>query len=118
MGGPIDHAAARERLAVLMAQLEVDLALARESARTVELDQSSVGRLSRMDALQQQAMARASLQRLTVMKRRMTAALDRVAAGTYGRCCECGGPVQPERLARDATTLFCAECQANRETSS
>lgn len=114
MREPIDHAAARERLAMLMAKVDSDLTLARESAGTVELDQTSVGRLSRMDALQQQAMAQASFQHLTVQKRRILAAQDRVAAGAYGQCCKCGGAMEAERLVRDATTLFCAECQAER----
>lgn len=116
MSEGIDSAVPRERLAMLMAQVEGDLAMAQESAGTVELDQSSVGRLSRMDALQQQAMAQASIQRLTVRKRRIVAALDRVACGTYGCCCECGGAVEADRLACDATTLFCADCQAERNT--
>jgi hypothetical protein len=51
MSEGIDPTAARERLEMLMAQVEGDLAQAQESAGTVELDQSSVGRLSRMDAL-------------------------------------------------------------------
>ena len=114
MNPPIDPVAARERLAALLAKLEGDLALARDGARTVELDQTAVGRLSRMDALQQQAMARASVQRLEVQKRRIAAALDRVDAGTYGLCCACGGEVEAERLVRDATALFCAECHAER----
>ena len=114
MDKPIDQAAARERLALQLAQLENDLVLAQESAGTVELDQSAVGRLSRMDALQQQAMAQAGVQRLMVQKRRIVAALGRVEAGSYGRCCECVGAMEAERLARDATTLFCAACQAER----
>ncbi len=114
MNGPADPVAANERLKMQLAQMESDLALARESAATVELDQSRIGRLSRMDALQQQAMAQAGLQRLAVQKRRLVAALDRVAAGTFGRCGECGGAVETDRLVRDATTLFCAACQADR----
>lgn len=116
MSEKTDHTAARERLAMLMAHVEGDLALAQESAGTVELDQGSVGRLSRMDALQQQAMAQAGIRRLAVRKRRIVAAVDRVASGTYGRCCECGGGVELERLAGDATALFCAECQVERES--
>ena len=112
-----DPPANRERLALLLSQLDSDLALARESAGTVELDQSSVGRLSRMDALQQQAIAQAGMQRLAVHRRRIVAALDRCEAGTYGCCCECGGAVEDDRLARDATTLFCKECQVERGTS-
>lgn len=69
-----DPPANRERLALLLSQLDSDLALARESAGTVELDQSSVGRLSRMDALQQQAIAQAGMQRLAVHRRRIVAA--------------------------------------------
>lgn len=73
-----------QRLAALAAEVDRDLALTQEDAGTVELDQSSVGRLSRMDALQRQAMAQAGIHWLTVRRRRILAAMDRVAAGTYG----------------------------------
>lgn len=49
-----------------------------DNAATVNLDQAGVGRLSRMDAMQQQAMALASVQRLAIQQRRVEAALARV----------------------------------------
>ncbi len=114
MYAPPDPIVARERLTVLMVQVDSDLALAQESGATVEPNESNVGRLSRMDALQQQA----STQFLAVQRRRIVAALDRLDAGTYGRCCECGEAVESERMRRDAMILFCAECQAVRDASS
>lgn len=117
MHEPVDPAAARALLLGLMSKLDDDLALAKGSAGTVELDQTAVGRLSRMDALQQQAMARASVQRLEVQRRRIAAALDRIDAGTYGLCCACGGEVEAERLRLDALVLFCVDCQAERSAS-
>jgi DnaK suppressor protein len=78
---------------------------------TVMLDQSSVGRLSRMDAMQQQAMAsglRAALQR---EKLRLEAARTRLQNGTFGVCCQCGADIVPARLRADPGAPFCAECQ-------
>lgn len=105
----------RRRLETEIAQVREALAQAGLSAGTVTLDQSSVGRLSRMDALQQQAMAMGSQERLSVRLRRIAAALARVDAGTFGRCCQCGHDVEQERLELDATTVFCSDCQEQRE---
>jgi DnaK suppressor protein len=58
----------------------------------VELDQTSVGRLSRMDAIQQQAMSNAGKQRRQIERRRIDAALKRIEAGDYGYCVRCGEP--------------------------
>ncbi|ESR72548.1 molecular chaperone DnaK [Pseudomonas aeruginosa VRFPA05] len=87
---------------------------AKQSAAPVELDQSSFGRVSRIDALQQQAIAQGLLERLTVRKRKVEAALARLDAGTYGMCCACQGDVEPERLNADPAVVFCQECKTNR----
>lgn len=86
--------------------------MAQRSAGTdvVELDQSSMGRVSRMDAMQQQAMAQATLQRLRTRQRKLEAALNRVAAGSYGLCCQCGETIEADRLQADAAAVFCPEC--------
>lgn len=112
---PVDHAEFRRRLETELAHVRETLAQAGVSAGTVTLDQSSVGRLSRMDALQQQAMAAQAQERLRIRVRRIEAALDRVQAGTFGACCQCGGAVEPERLQLDATTVCCGDCQKQRE---
>lgn len=78
---------------------------------TVELDQARVGRLSRMDALQQQAMSAGLRERLLVRIRRLQAAEARIEAGEFGDCCECGDPIPVERLTIDVAAPFCAACQ-------
>ena len=81
----------RERAAELTAQSEG----ARESRAPVELDQQSVGRLSRMDAMQIQAMG---------------TTLKRIAAGEYGYCVGCGEQIAPARLVLIPTTETCVDC--------
>ncbi len=110
----LDLDAARRRLSAERSRLEQALAECRTGAATVQLDQSSVGRLSRMDAMQQQAMAQSMLARTERRMRMLDAALARIAAGTYGLCCECGGGIEPERLAADPAVVFCGECGRNR----
>ena len=80
------------------------------AAATVELDQSRVGRLSRMDALQGQAMSIAAQTRRKQELTAITAALFRIDNDEYGECLECGEPIAPARLEIDPATLFCIRC--------
>jgi DnaK suppressor protein len=86
-----------------------------EAAGTVELDQARVGRLSRMDALQQQAMARATNQRSTVELQRIEAALVRIRTGEYGYCLKCGVDIAEKRLKVDPGALNCITCAGMAE---
>lgn len=83
----------------------------------VDLDQTSVGRLSRMDAMQQQAMAQERQQRLRQRQRQLLAARDRLAGGSFWRCCECDAEVDQQRLQRDPAVVFCLDCQRSRAAS-
>ena len=104
----------RERLLSFKREL-LDLeAAAREGRRAVELDQSRVGRLSRMDALQGQAMNQAIGARRQQMLVRLDAALERLDSGEFGYCQECGDAIAERRLVIDPTTLFCTSCQSGR----
>lgn len=91
-------------------------ALRRASARTAEgrrpvaLDQQSVGRLSRMDALQNQAMAAAQEGRRHARLRAIEAALARIEAGEFGWCEACGEPIGERRLDLDPTLGRCVAC--------
>lgn len=80
------------------------------STATVVLDQTSVGRLSRMDALQQQAMAQSTRQRAERELQRIDAALRRCDDGSYGDCVRCGEPVDPRRLEHDPAAPLCIVC--------
>jgi len=81
-----------------------------ESRATVVLDQQSVGRLSRMDALQGQAMAQAEEERRQLTIRRIDTALARLAQGEFGECIECGEWIAARRLEWDPTVLKCIHC--------
>ncbi len=87
-----------------------------EARRPVELDQSRVGRLSRMDALQTQAMAVETNRRREVELRQIEAALGRIAEGDYGFCVGCGEEIAIARLELNPTTPICIDCaqQAGR----
>ena len=105
----------RDRLLALQAELESIAATGDESAAVVELDQSKVGRLSRMDAMQAQAMAKAASNRRQAMLLKITAALKRIDEGDFGLCRECEEPIKPKRLEFDPTAIYCIECACKGE---
>jgi DnaK suppressor protein len=74
-----------------------------------------VGRLSRMEALQQQAMAIGLRETLLRERRRLEAALLRLDEGTFGACCQCGEAMAAERLDADPAAPFLARCQLDIE---
>lgn len=80
------------------------------SSGTVHLDQQSVGRLSRMDAMQSQELAKAGKERAECQLKMITAALARIDNDEFGECRECGEPINPKRLEIDPTSLHCIEC--------
>lgn len=105
----------QERLQAELDALITAIAQSEAAAGTVELDQTCVGRLSRMDAMQQQAMARNAWQRYSLRRRQVEAALARVTAGTYGHCCRCREELETERLDTDPAVVFCTDCATGRE---
>lgn len=105
----------------LVAQLEEEAAAlahadtqTAESRAPVELDQASVGRLSRMDALQQQAMAQAQSRRRKNALARIRAALERARRGEYGDCIGCGEEIEARRLELDPAAPLCLACASGR----
>lgn len=86
-----------------------------DPAAVVQLDQTKVGRLSRMDALQAQAMAQASGERRAAQLREIDAALRRIDDGSYGDCERCDAPINPRRLDADPTARLCIDCASSAE---
>jgi DnaK suppressor protein len=78
--------------------------------KPVELDQQSVGRLSRMDAMQQQAMAAAQEARRRARMTAIEAALRRLDEVEFGWCADCGEFIGTERLDLDPTLMRCVDC--------
>jgi DnaK suppressor protein len=81
-----------------------------ENRRPVELDQTSVGRLSRMDAIQVQAMALATEGRRHDEARRVEAAISRIDEGEYGYCISCDEEISAKRLGVDPVIPTCIGC--------
>ncbi len=100
----------RDELERQLAKLEKSMSVTDEALKTVELDQSAVGRLSRMDSLQSQGMAKGLRERELVGLALIQEALRRLDGGTYGVCTECGGEVAFERLLVFPESGTCAPC--------
>lgn len=111
----INAAYFREKLRELRKEIMEIEQTGNKAARTVELDQSRVGRLSRMDALQVQAMSIESKRRRGLKLQRIDAALQRIDKGEFGLCLKCGEEIDIKRLEFDPTSPLCVECAENRE---
>lgn len=107
---PMEHAHLVEALRQRRTQLQANRDQLAESTRPVELDQTTQGRLSRIDAIQQQHMAKASHAHIGQDLARIDAALARFEAGRFGLCCRCQMALEPERLRADAAVPFCLDC--------
>lgn len=86
-----------------------------QNAEPVALDQQSVGRVSRIDAIQQQQMAIANRDQSIILIKRISAALQRVEANTYGFCLQCEEPIAFARLEAQPFTPYCLDCQSALE---
>ena len=82
----------------------------RSDGDPVELDQTRVGRLSRMDAMQGQAMARATGARRKIELKRIETALARIDTGDYGYCVSCDEEIALRRIELDPSSLTCVAC--------
>jgi DnaK suppressor protein len=106
---------ARRRLLAERDALRMDTEDSAHTREAVELDQTRLGRLSRMDALQQQSMARAEQQRRERALFRIESALRRIEAGEYGDCTGCGEPIAEARLRLDPAAALCIACAQRHE---
>lgn len=84
--------------------------LGHEGQSVVTLDQQVVGRLSRMDALQSQAMAKANQTRRDAKKNALHQALERLDEDKFGYCEDCGDDIAPKRLEFDPSVTKCISC--------
>ena len=90
--------------------LDAEDGLGEAAQATVELDQQAVGRLSRQDALQNQAMAKATHARRQVERQKLQSALARMDEGEFGYCEDCGDEIAAGRLELDPGVTRCVDC--------
>ncbi|GAB4363591.1 MAG: hypothetical protein Kow00114_19720 [Kiloniellaceae bacterium] len=100
----------RDRLVARRRELLEWAARSADSRKPVELDQTRVGRLSRMDALQNQAMSLDAERRRKAELLRIEASLKRIEDGDYGYCVACGEQIPLRRLELDPTLPTCVAC--------
>lgn len=112
---PIDIDYFREKLIAMSDSNKTLTEQVGDAAQTVPLDQNSVGRLSRMDALQGQAMAKASVDRQLALGQGIAKALLRIEENEYGRCQECDNFIALARLEIDPIAEFCITCAELKE---
>jgi DnaK suppressor protein len=105
----------RQRLERLQDELLETHELAVDGTRPVPLDQTTVGRLSRMEAIQAQAMSAATQQRREFQLQRVKRALQRITEGEFGLCESCDEPINPRRLEVDPAGNLCLACARQRE---
>lgn len=91
-------------------RLERSMQVTEEAMEPVELDQTAVGRLSRIDSLQNQGLTRNLQERERVKLAHIQGALRRLADGTYGLCVTCGAPLPFGRLYVVPEAPTCASC--------
>jgi len=104
-----------EQLLDLRERLTAEIAQHADAVGVVTLDQAAIGRVSRGDALQAQALAQASKRGLERRLAQVGQALECVDLGTYGDCRDCGEPIGFRRLTARPEAPFCIVCQSSRE---
>ena len=105
----------RRDLEALRGELRAALDASEQDARPVELDQPAIGRVSRIDAIQQQKMLAANRSAQRARLAQVHAALERFEEETYGDCLACGETVGFARLEARPESLYCITCQSARE---
>jgi len=93
------------------AQLEQQLQDAESATGVVTLDQTSVGRVSRIDAMQQQSMAVSTRGKAEASLRKVIGALRKIDAKDYGYCSNCDKPIEFKRLEVQPQASYCLICQ-------
>lgn len=89
--------------------------MAQSSMETVELDQASIGRVSRMDAMQSQAMAVETSRLRQQQLRKISTALALISSGDYGYCSVCDEEINLKRLEIDPASTMCVACASKQE---
>ncbi len=100
----------RAELDRVLTRLERSMRSTEEAMKPVTLDQSTVGRLSRIDSLQNQGLTRNLQEREQVKLGQVQAAFARLEHGGYGECTECGAPIPFDRLLVFPEAPTCGAC--------
>jgi DnaK suppressor protein len=101
----------KKRLLAMRDELNAISDISADSRKPVELDQTAIGRISRMDAIQGQAMQLETERRRGIERVRIDAALERIETGSFGYCTICDEDIAIRRLENDPSVPNCIDCQ-------
>ncbi|MFK7865227.1 MAG: TraR/DksA family transcriptional regulator [Pseudohongiellaceae bacterium] len=102
----------KDTLLNLRCELTEQLEISEASSKAVELDQTAVGRVSRMDAMQQQSMALSTRRKANTKLVKVDLALAAIANSTYGWCRNCDESIGYGRLKIQPESSLCLVCQS------
>jgi DnaK suppressor protein len=101
----------KKQLLQMEKDLEEQLSISKSAAGVVTLDQTTVGRVSRMDAMQQQSMAVSTREKSSKRLQRVRLALKSMKTGDYGFCKKCDEHISSPRLLAQPEANLCLSCQ-------
>lgn len=112
---PLDIDALRATLTAQRDELNQTQQSGADAAATVELDQTRMGRLSRMDAMQAQAMSVETRRRRQIRLKKIEVALTRLENDDFGLCRECDERIASKRIEHDPSATLCIGCASKLE---
>ena len=99
-----------QKLAALRDELKHLLDTTQDATRPVDLDEP-IGRLTRMDAIQQQSMSAANRRSHEIRLRQVAQALGAIEQEKFGFCRRCDDPIGYKRLSARPESPYCLDCQ-------
>ena len=100
----------KEMILKELSVLEDSLDGSKDTSKIVELDQQLIGRLSRMDSIQDKEMTRANIGRRIQKKSQLIEALARLKESDFGFCIDCGEEIDIRRLRINPIVRKCFSC--------
>lgn len=99
----------RERALQKQTSLKVRIAEYRELTRPIPPSEA-IGRVSRMDAINNRSVNEAALRQLEKEAKGLAAAMDRMLEAKYGKCRRCGEDIPVGRLMLMPGAIHCVRC--------
>ena len=100
----------RQLLLKMKSDLQEQEKASKETGKPVELDQTKVGRISRMDAMQAQQIALDASRRRQLQLVKIENAFRRIESDEYGYCLDCDEDIDIRRLMVDPSNTRCIKC--------
>ena len=103
-----------QMLLALKEEIARMLDISSEASKPVDLEEP-IGRISRMDAIHVQSIAKANREKLVLRSRQVDASLNDFRNNRYGICRMCNKPIGYQRLKARPESPFCLVCQTEIE---